>query len=47
MGRLKIKIAKNLLRNDVKLKVVAGSLEMEENKLKSIIYPDINHNPIW
>ncbi|MDX4071622.1 hypothetical protein Q6A88_07900 [Aliarcobacter skirrowii] len=44
---LKIKIAKKLLSNGVKLKVVAESLEMEENKLKSIIYPDINHNPIW
>jgi hypothetical protein len=35
---LKIKIAKNLLRNNVKLKIVAESLEMQEEELKNIIY---------
>ncbi|WP_418185460.1 hypothetical protein ACNSOS_00170 [Aliarcobacter vitoriensis] len=35
---LKIKIAKNLLRNDVKLKIVAESLEISEEELKDVIY---------
>ena len=35
---LKIKIAKNLLRNDVKFKIVAQSLEISEEELKDIIY---------
>lgn len=35
---LKIKIAKKLLRNNVKLKIVAESIEMEEEELKNIIY---------
>ena len=35
---LKIKIAKNLLRNDVKFKIVAESLEISEEELKDIIY---------
>lgn len=35
---LKIKIAKNLLHNNVKLKIVAESLEMQEEELKNIIY---------
>ena len=34
---LKIKIAKNLLRNDVKFKIVAESLEISEEELKDII----------
>lgn len=35
---LKIKIAKKLLRNDVKLKIVAESLEISEEELKDVIY---------
>lgn len=41
---LKIKIAKNLLSNNVKLKIVADAIDIKEEELKNIIYGDYSYN---